>query len=332
MEIYSLDIDSERGRVLYGSGADMAELYDYANDLPICRVEDFDDSVLFVKFVQNNRLIIVSLTGRIELIEETTEVFALDINEEVTAAGFNENLVLGTSSGHVYLYDETLEHINTFGGHSSEITDVKCVGEYTYSMSRNRFIVHDRLARIVYRHSAPLFTVFCCIGQDVFALARDARLDIIKGSRKLAEIPAEGTVTALEMAGKTLVVGGAFEHIMLVDTVYRYSVFKLDVKMPVSAIRAASENIILFSSTSDMIGLVDIRNIDSLRLYEPGVGTIFDFAISGNDIAAGGENGLSVFTTEDARFPLDFVAAVEAVATEQLTPEDSQDAELTCSE
>ena len=90
-----------------------------------------------------------------------------------------------------------------------------------------------------------------------------------------------------------------------------YAKYKLAVKMQGNTIRAFNENTILFFSAIDMLGLTDIRDIDSL--FEPKVGTIFEFSCSGSELVVGGENGFVVFTVEDNYYPLELIAANNAI-------------------
>lgn len=306
MEIYSVDINAVKKCVLYGTSTDSAELYNYTENYPICRVQDFTDSVIFVKFINDERFILVTINGTIALMESNRELEVVKIEEDVTSVCFDTKLVIGTESGRVYIYDDQLEHINTCGGHNSEIIDVDFKEDRILSLDNHRFIACDEYGRKLYEQRARNATAFCYISGDVYCLALDGKIQILKGKEKLFELSLDGDVESIVLMGNNLVLGGSFEYILLIDTTRRYATYKLKIEHQILKIKKNAENQILFSTSSDQLGLVDIRDIKSLKLFEPEVGTIFDFAGSENDVIVAGENGFLIFNFSGESFSCDF--------------------------
>lgn len=295
MEVYAVDIDATKGLVIYGGENDGAELYSYRDDIVVSKVEELAESVLFTKFVGDGRFVIVTIDGTIALMEQDRELCVVDIKEDVSAVHFNGLLVVGTESGHVYVYDAELEHKNTCGGHRSAVLCVDYREDRVLSLSAESFVAHDVFGGALYTFRAQNATAFRYIAGDVFCLARDNRVQIFKETKKLFETTTDDAVEAIELLGKNLVLGGAFEHVLLIDTTHHYAIFRLEVGVHIHQIRPVDDNRIVFSTACGQIGLLDIRNAKSLRLFEGGVQTIYDFGISGSDVIVGGEAGMCMF-------------------------------------
>lgn len=298
MEVYAVDIDSASGLAIYGGENDGAELYNYREDAVISRIEGLGDSVLFVGFVGNGRFVVVTVDGVIALMERDREICVVNVGEDVSAACFSEFLVVGTEQGRVHVYDAELEHKNTCSGHHSEVICVDHREGRVLSLSNENFIAHNAFGTAIYSFRAQEATAFRYIAGDVFCLARDRRIQIFKETRRLFETALEDAAEAIGLLGKNLVIGGAFNHVLLVDTTHRYATFRLETGVHINQIRPVDENKMVFSTACGKIGVLDIRDIKSLRLFDAGIETIYDIEVSGSDIIAGGETGLCVFNLD----------------------------------
>lgn len=295
-EVYTVDIDPSSRLILFGGQNDSAEIYSYHDDCTVTRIEDFSDSVIYTKFLPNGRFLVITVDGTVALMERDREVYILNLGEDVSVAKFNDNLVVGTTSGQVYLYDSDLEHINTFGGHSSEVISVDFCEERVLSMCQSHLIAHDKHGRLLYTLRAANSTAFKYITSDVVCFAREKKVQVFKENKKLFEYCTEDAVETIEYINGSLVIGGNFEHLLLIDTTGHYAIFKLAISACATLIKKYDDFKVIFSTSNEFIGMVDIRDIKTLKYYNPGVGAIFDFAVSLKDIGVAGEYGFNVIS------------------------------------
>lgn len=299
-EVYTVDIDCASKCILFGGQNDIAEIYSYLDDCTITRIEGFGDSVVYTKFLQSGRFLIVTADGTVALMERDREVCIFNIGEDVSVARFSEKLVVGTMSGQVHLYDSDLEHINTFGGHISEVISIDFCEGRVLSMCQNLLIAHDERGRSLYTLRAASATAFRYITSDVVCFAREKKVQIFKENKKLFEYCAEDVVESVEYLGRSLVIGGSFEYLLLIDTTGHHAIFKLDIKACATLIKKYDDFKVVFSTSNGFIGLLDIRDIRTLKYYDPGVDTIFDFSISPEDVGVAGEHGFCVMNLRES--------------------------------
>lgn len=303
-EIYTVDINSEAGLGIYGGGAESAEIYNYREDYVVSAAAGYEESIVYTKFLPNGTILIVTLNGIISIIKDNKEIATEEIGEDAAVALYNGHIIVGTESGKVYIYDNELVLVNTCSGHFSSVTDVDFRDGRVYSLSESCFLIHDEYGNCIYtfRRCDSLHatkkctpTAFCHIGGEMFAVACAAHVRICKGKSIIFDVPVDNVVDTMIVIGRTLVIGGAFEQIILVDLSHHYAIFKLELGTEVTQIKFYKDNVIIFSTGCDRIGILDIRNLKTLRLLEGGVKIIYDFAFSGNDIIVGGEAGTRIF-------------------------------------
>lgn len=290
-EIYSIDINPSKTHVIFGGKDNSAEIYDLFEDKTITRVENFTDSVIYTKYISNTRFLIVTADGTVALMEYDKDVFIINLETDISVAIFNEKLVIGTADGQVFLYNDELDHINTFGGHTSEIISVDYKEGRILSMCKNFLTAHDEYGRLLYTLKASEATAFKYISSDVVCFAREKKIQIFKETKKLFEYSMEERVESIELVEKSIVLGGDFDYVLLIDTTGHYATFRLNVNTGVNMIKKLDDYKIVFSTVSDLIGILDIRNVSTLKWYEPNVGVIFDFTIGESKIAVAGEYG-----------------------------------------
>lgn len=298
-EIYTTDICSKNKLIIFGGKNDSAEIYNYDEERTVTRIEDFSDSIIYTKFLPNDRFIVASCDGTIALMEFDKDIAMIDLEDDITVMNYvDEYVVVGTVTGKVYLYDLNLEHINTFGGHNSEIISVDYKEDRILSMCINFLTAHDRQGRLLYTLKANEALAFKYISGDVMCFAREKKIQIFKQTRKLFEYNMDSVVESIELVDKSLVIGGDFEYLLLIDTTGHYGTFKLNIDATVSLINKCSEFEVIFSTIDGLVGWVDIRSIETLKYYNPGVGVIFDLSVSEKDVSAVGENGFGVIKLE----------------------------------
>ncbi|KAI5168724.1 hypothetical protein PAEPH01_0365 [Pancytospora epiphaga] len=291
METYAVDIDTSRGLIAHGGSTNCVEVYDYQAECPVYYVGEFSDSILYVKFLGDNRLLVVTVDGLISILDGASEVASINVEEAVSVARFDKNLLVGTEEGRVYLYDEELNLIATCTGHDSSLIAGYCHEDKIYSLSDHSLIIHDMYGNTVSTFRANMASSFCNISGEVFCLARDERAQVFKGTRKLFEINLEGSADAMTIVGTNLVLGGTFSQLILIDTLRHYGISRLDIGVEILECEALGTNEVIFSTVCGCIGLVDIRDIKTLRIYEVEVGTIYTFRVTTGFIVYGGEEG-----------------------------------------
>lgn len=300
-ELYTVDTDSSKRYAIFGGKNNTAEIYNLLEERTVTRIEDFTDSVLYTKFLPNDRFLIITVNGVIALMEYEKDVSILDIEEDITVAHFNEKLIIGTISGKVYLYDDELEHINTFGGHTNPIISVDYKEGRVLSMCSNFLIAHSEVGKTLYTLKAYETFAFKYISSDVICFARDQKIQIFKEQKVLFEYKTIERIESIELVEKSLVIGGETDNILLIDTTGHYGIFKLKVDTVVNMIKKIEGYLIAFSTVEGLIGVIDIRSIESLRYFKPDIGVIFDFSVLGAEIVVVGEGGFAVINiTEES--------------------------------
>lgn len=315
MEVYTVSLDKPRGLVAYGTSEDFGEVYNYGEDQPVLRVEGFGDSILFTKLLPNDRVFVASIDGALKIVSPEGEtasaqldegVVSVDMDDEAVAGLKTGRVAVGTAEGHVFLYDAELEHLNTYGGHKSEVLEVKLIGDRVASMSAHAVLVHDTTGYASLRYGASdRVDFFHHVGGDVFCVARDNRIDIMKNKEKLMEHKIEHEVTGITQLGQTIVICGRFGYLLLIEINSSYPLFKIPVESEISWIAPAGAYDVAFSTFDGRLGHVDIRNANTLRYYEAGVGDIFDFTVAEGVAVVGGSEGLAVFSFDGVRYPLE---------------------------
>ncbi|KAM0679780.1 hypothetical protein GINT2_001951 [Glugoides intestinalis] len=293
-ELYTVDTDPSKHYAIFGGKNNTAEIYNLLEERTVTRIEDFTDSVLYTKFLPNNRFLIITVNGILALMEYEKEVSILDIEEDISVAYFDEKLIIGTVSGKVYLYDDELEHINTFGGHVNPIISVDYKEGRVLSMCSNFLIAHSEVGKTLYTLKAYETFAFKYLSSDVICFARDQKIQIFKEQKLLFEYKTMERTESIELVEKNLVIGGEADSILLIDTTGHYGIFKLKVDTAVNLIKKVEEYTIAFSTVEGLIGVVDIRSLETLRYFKLNIGVLFDFSVLGTEIAVVGQGGFEV--------------------------------------
>ncbi len=302
MEVYTVDVCSKSNLIVYGSNKDFAEVFNFVEDRPIFQARDFSDSVIYTKIVDEFTYIFVSLNGIIVLVSEGKEKEHFQLEEDISMVAYNNDLLIGTTSGHVYFYNNELIHINTYHSHSTEIIAL-CwtTGGDVMSLDSHSFQCSDRYGRSLYRKIFSNAKAMCYIGGDVYCVASDGKIEIFRRETRLFVMNIENEVNSMLYLGTDIVVGGDFPYILLINT-FAYATYKLPVEDYITNIIQLDNHSVAFSTSASMIGVLDIRNIKSLKYYDPRIGDIFDLKANGNIIIAGGKSGFCVLNKDGTEY------------------------------
>ncbi|KAI5148724.1 hypothetical protein ENBRE01_0498 [Enteropsectra breve] len=293
-EVYTVDIDAERKQVIYGGAGDCTEIYDYSSNAIPCHIEEQSDSIIFVKFLPNERFLSITYDGVIALMEHSQEIKLEEIGEDITCVHYDEYLFVGTETGKIMIYSHDLEHVNTLGGHHSSIISIDFKENKVLSLSSEFLHAQSTNGKCHYTLKAYEATAFKYIKNDVICFAREHKIQIFKENKKLFEHSVGGNITALELVDNNLVAAGEFNYLLLIDVTRHYAIFKLEIDFLITRIELYKAFQIIFSANDGFLGFLDIRDISTLRLLDAEVGPIFAFKCDGKDIAVGGERGINL--------------------------------------
>lgn len=294
-EIYSVDILENSGVLIYGGINDTAIIYNYEDYHLVAKIQDFSDSVIYSKFISDEFCLVVSMNGTLLLNNFKNGTAILEsINEDVSAVNFDGKLVVGTEFGNVFIFDDKLNHINTIGGHKDSIMAVEYKNNKIYSISKYNLYIHDETGKCITMLKAHDAVAYCHVGGDVLCLGRESSIQIYKGTHRLWDMPSELAVETVEMAGKNVVVGGLFKYLMLIDTTARYATYKLEIGVEILKIKARDDCRVVFITTCGQIGMLDIRDVNTLMLFDSGVGMVFDLVLKKDKIVIAGELGATL--------------------------------------
>lgn len=308
MEIYSVDLCSKTNQIIYGTNKDFGELYDFVNDKSIVQARDFNDSVIFTKIIDENTYLFVSLDGTIILMKSDGEKYCLEIGEDISTVYFNNKLIIGTCSGRVYMYTADLYHLNTYHSHASEILSVFYNEPNVMSLDASKFTCSDSYGRILYQQRFQKAVSMCHIAADVYCVASFQKIDIFRREERLFSTKIEEAVNSIVFLEKDIVIGGDFTYLLLIN-INGYAMYRLNVDEMVTKIIKLTNNQIGFATFDGKIGIMDIRNIKTLKYYHCGVGTIFDFKKENDTIVVGGEGGVKVFDLNKSEYACEYLLA-----------------------
>ncbi|KAI4292545.1 hypothetical protein PAPHI01_1819 [Pancytospora philotis] len=296
-EVYTVDINADSKLAIYGGSNDGATVYNYAEGRIADLITGLDESLVYAKFLPEY-VLLVTVSGTVFPVCDREDIGPVEVGESVSVARQCEMLLVGTESGKVFVYDSELACVNTCSGHISSVTHLDYCDGRVYSLSETNFFVHDAYGNVLYAIGGGNVTAFCHISGELYCVARNSRVLVYKGKERLFEMATEDTAEAITMVGKNLVIGGMFDHIVLLDTLRHYASYKLRTGASITEIRRFGEHGVAFATTCDRVGVVDIRDVKTLRLFDSGVGTVFDIACAGDKIIVGGEEGACIFDGE----------------------------------
>lgn len=297
-EIYSIDLNMESRMVLYGGGDDRCTVQSLDSGDVVAVVENFGDSVVFCRFVDGGRFVVGSLDGTVSLMTVEEEISSTSVDEDITRMRIADGRVLvGTAGGNVHVFSSDLSVQNVCIGQHNEIKDLAYEEGRVYALSETNLMVfnvstHQKVMDLHIRGGC----VFSRIpASDVICLGLEDSVVIRKSDRLIARIDMKGTPECILYMNNYFVVGGDFEGLVLINIPMGMRVFNISTGVGgVSIVRGHGMNSIAFSTYSGVVGHGDIRDGNSFKLLEGGVGTIFDLCFEGDTICVGGENGFNI--------------------------------------
>ncbi|WEL38627.1 WD40 domain-containing protein [Encephalitozoon hellem] len=296
-EVYGIDLNPKRNMLIHGGGDDKCIVTDLETGDIISVVEDFDDSVIFCKFIDEERFIVASLDGTISLMTLEGEINNVSVNEDISRIKINgDKLVVGTVGGNVHLFTLDLCIQNVCIGQYNEIQDICYEDGKVYTLSETNFVIfdaksHQKLMDVHVRGGSAMDKI---PSSDVVCLGLEGCIVVRKNAHLLSRISVEGTPECVLYMNNYFIVGGDFDHILLINMPMGMRTFKIPIGAEkILSIKGDGENRIVFSTCNGIVGCGDIRDEKSFKLVEGGVGCIFDLCFKNSMVYIGGEHGFN---------------------------------------
>ena len=291
-EFYS--VSATENRFLVGGGNEEALLHNIKKDSMDAIVDVLEESVIFCKILEEKEechFLVVTVAGMICLMTENRSINILEIKESVSTVVFiKNNLYIGTEIGNVYVYTSELEHINTVVT-DCLILDIQISDEYVFILNDNGVYISDKYGNIIATKEIKNISSLKCIDGKVYGISVNDKFYVYKENTKLFEMSTEETVDSINFIDNSFVLGGMFDGFIFVN-ISNYTVFKMNVELNcIKDIRIFDRYKIIFIYEDTKIGIIDVRDKNSLFIVEPHVGLIFDFDFTMNYIIAGGVDG-----------------------------------------
>lgn len=319
-EVYTIELNLRRNIALYGGGDDRCRVVDLQTDDVTTIEKKFNDSVIFCKFIDDERFIIASLDGTVSLMTVEEEINSASIDEEITKMMVvGDKILIGTINGNVHLFSLDLTIQNVCIGQYNEIKDLNYENEKVYTLSESNFVMfnmnnHQKLMDIHMRGGSALAKMPF---SDVVCLGHEGAVTIRKNAQLMTRIEVKGTPECILYMNNYFIVGGDFDCIILINMPMGMRKFSIPIGVSgVSAIKGDGKNHIAFSTYCGLVGWGDIRDEQSFTFFNGGVGTIFALCFEEDVIYVGGETGFNI---------LDLRNASESVSQEENIEEFNQD-------
>ncbi|KAH9412282.1 putative WD40-repeat protein [Ordospora pajunii] len=302
-EVYCIDFYSSTRMLLYGGKNNKCIAVNVDTGDVVAVVEDFDDSVVFCKFLDSEKFIVGSLDGTISLMTFEGEINNVCLNEDIARMKvLGDKIVVGTEMGNVHVLSLDLCFQNVCIGQHAEILDVCYENGRVYTLSGSSFMTfdantHQKLVGFKVKNGLCLDKI---PESDVVCIGSENMIVISKNTSILAKIEVEGSPLCVLYMNNYFVIGGCFEYILLVNIPMGMRVFKIPLgSIEVWDIKGFGLNQIVFSTSCGLVGHGDIRDEKSFRLFRTDLGSIFDLCFKDQVVYAAGENGYNVIDLYD---------------------------------
>ncbi|KAF9762560.1 hypothetical protein NGRA_1929 [Nosema granulosis] len=295
-EIYSVNFDNNL--IVYGGNLHNCTLFNIENGCPEGLIEGFSDSVVFCKQVENNLILVCTIDGTISLLTKEEIVTSEKIEEDITFVDvLPEKILIGGSSGTVYIFTPDLSSHNVYLGHFSDIHKIYYANNTVYALSDDQFIAFDEYSyQQKYRKNLKCATVFEPIpGTDIFCVGKEGEIIILKNGFLLNKFVVDGTPECIVFAEDQFIVGGSFPYLVLINTKMNMREYRLRLDIEgTTKIQRIGPHKIAISTMCGLVGMGDIRKDDSFVFTSSNVESVFDFQFVEDKFFVGGALGFDV--------------------------------------
>lgn len=292
-EVYAVDVDAHRRLVLCGGKADSWSVISLDTGDTLFHMGGYSDSIVFSRFVGED-IIVATLNGELYKYDQCyVEKARFELTEDISYIELREE-VLYVAGCRAYALDTSLCMQREFFGHTCMIRNIFIYKDEVYTSSQDMIIVHKEtsIAKIPVKSGGVIH-----VNENGIMCAQidENLVGFFFQMKKLKVISVDGCVEAVTTIGNSFVLGGAFKHLLFVNTMANFCMNKVNAADGVSQIKVVS-NALVFSTFDGKIG--HLRPGDVVRSVKASVGAIFDFYTDGSTIVVGGENGLDILLAQ----------------------------------
>ncbi|KAM0687504.1 hypothetical protein COBT_001255 [Conglomerata obtusa] len=302
-EIYAVDINQAGTMIAYGGKSDTLFISHFPTLKILYKLDDFEDSIIFIKFLQNNTLIVASLEGIICLYtvedENITEHSRIDIEEDISKIKMiGESLYVGTVNGSIHVFKENLDDEYMLVGHNSEIKEIIVKGNKIFTLGRNKMIIFDAETQALLYKRIAVDSVSMSLSEDGNLFYISGEFDSYIAKEEIVLNRYNFCSECVTFTGDYFICGGNGFALNLINV--KNGCKNESMKFVAEDIEGIGEiidlghYIIAFSTFCGKIGLGDYRNPQSFRFYDALVGLIFDFKFYYRHIIVCGSYGINV--------------------------------------
>lgn len=304
-EYYNIDINEEGSLVVYGGKSEILYISDFPTLKILHRVDDFEDSIIFTKFIETNYFVVATYNGIVCLYfyenDNYTEVNRIDIEEDISKIEyFGTSLVIGTSKGSIHFFRNNFANEIFLTGQDGEIRDMFLHESKLYTLSQSKVVIFDIDAQAIHHEFGLVNFMTMCLSPltDKLLVASEYESMVIKSDRAISCYRFGGE--NILFVNNIFISGGDYCSINFIDpnsvnnTCHRYDFALQNEKCEgISKIISLGQSIIAFSTFCGKIGAGDYTKPSSFRFYDAGVGIVFDFKFYYRHILVCGSNGVN---------------------------------------
>lgn len=302
-EIYSVDVNAEGSLVAYGGNTDTVFIADFPSLKIQQEIDDFTDSIFYLKFLENNLIVVVTLDGVVALFSLSNKQYAefcrVDLEEDVSKAEFiNDHFYIGTTKGSIHIFNTSFSEESLLKGHDTTIQEIIVTKEKILSLSTDRFIIYDsQTHNILYKRT--IYEGFCMsYSQDHDIIYFSTELDsyVVKDDIVLKKYSFAGDYSIF--ANNFFLVGGKGHSINLINLSNGCSFEQIqfnDQKLEgITKIINLDHNIVAFSTVCGKIGMGDFTCASTFKFFDGKVGVIYNFLFFYRHIIVVGMFGINI--------------------------------------
>lgn len=297
-EIYCINFSKRNNQIVYGGNDHTCTLFNILNGHPEGLIEGFSDSVIFCGHLVNDLLLVCTIDGTLSIFSKDEIVNSEKIEEDITFVDVTDyKILVGGSSGTVYLFSLDLSSHNVYLGHASDIQKISYANKTVYALSGEQFIAFDEsIYQQKYRKNLKGATIFESIpGTDIFCVGKEGEILILKNGFLLNKFEIEGIPECLLFMDDHFVIGGSFPFIFLINTKMNMREYKIRLDIEgCTKLQSLGPFSIAVSTMCGLVGVGDIRKDDSFLLTSGDVGSVFDFQYVDGKFYVGGAHGFNV--------------------------------------
>lgn len=301
-EYYTITTNQIGNLLVYGGKSDIIYISEFPTLQLKQKIDDFSDSIIFLRFIQDDTLLAVTYDGVLcmYVLENNNfiEVNRVDIEEDITKIDFfGEFLVLGTSKGTIHIFEKDLGNDVLLQEHNTEIQDLVFSNRKLFTLSQNKLICYDMdTLELDYEHMLSNCVTMCVDNKNEYVMISTEYETLLIRDNVLIKKYGYGSESII-FANGMFIAGGSGYNLnvfSLSDFENKQIQFTAENIEGISKIVCLQGSIVAFSTFCGKIMVGDINIPRSFRIFDGGVGIIFDFRFYYRNILICGSNGINI--------------------------------------